>query len=220
VSYALAELSIAMSARRVLAPATLVAFAVIGLYAYRPNPVQASFSATALLTALFTAWLVAAVEREVGATAQGILTVRSGGAVGAWRGRILLVLMLSAAVTVFAIVWPVATGAFDRTPGLGDLLAAALGHFVIGTFGGMLALLLGAPVRMATSFAVVLLVVLGSLALTGALGVFAGPGGAAHALEHTPRDRVSLDLALACGLTAVESAGLAYAARRQSRWRG
>ncbi len=220
MSYARAQLSIAVSARRVLAPATLVAFAVIGLYAYRPNPVQASFSATALLTALFTAWLVAAVEREVGATAQGILTVRSGGAVAAWRGRIVLVLLLSVAVTVFSIAWPTATDAFDRTPGLGDLAAAVLGHLAAGAFGGMLALLLAPPVRMATSFALVLLVVLGSLALTGTLGVAAGPGGAAHALEHTPRDRVSLHLAAACLITALESAGLAYAARRQSRWRG
>ncbi len=45
--YASAQLSPAISGRRLLAPATLTLFTVTGVYAYRPNPVQGSFAVTA-----------------------------------------------------------------------------------------------------------------------------------------------------------------------------
>jgi hypothetical protein len=38
-----------ISGRRLLAAATLLLFTVIGVYVYRPNPVQGSFAVTALL---------------------------------------------------------------------------------------------------------------------------------------------------------------------------
>jgi hypothetical protein len=42
VTFAAAPLALVLSSRRVLAPVTLLVFVVIGVYLYRPNPVQAA----------------------------------------------------------------------------------------------------------------------------------------------------------------------------------
>ena len=193
---------------------------MIGVYAYRPNPVQGSFAVTAVLSPLFCAWLVAAVEREVGPSAGAILTVAAGGAERAWRGRLALIAIVSAAVTVVFLVWPTATGAFDRNPGAGDLIAAGVAHLACGAFGGALALVVAAPVRTATAFAAVLMTIIGSIALAHPLGAIAGPGAVARALDASPVDAVSGRLAAACVVTLAEAAALAYGARRLARWRG
>ena len=220
MSFASAQLSLVLSSRRVLAPVTLLIFAVVGIYFYRPNPVQGSFAVTAVLTAFFCAWLVASVEREVTPAAGAILAVLSGGAVAAWRGRLALVGVFTVVVTVFCLVWPTATGAFDRSPGVGDLLSAALAHLACGTVGGSLALLAGPPLRTATAFAVIVAILIASVAVAKPLEVIGGPGGVARALSNTPNDQVSGSLVAASAVALAEAGMLGYAARVQSRWRG
>jgi hypothetical protein len=220
VSFARAQLALVLSSRRVLAPTTLLIFAVVGVYLYRPNPVQESFAVSAAMAAFFCAWLVAAVERETPPPAGAILVVRAGGAVAAWRGRLVLVVVVASVVTVFCLAWPTATGAFDRSPGAGDLLSAALAHLASGSLGGALALLLGPPLRTATAFTVILAVLIASIAAARRLEVVAGPGGVSRAVLKTPDGQVSGSLLAAWAITAVEAGLLGYAARAQSRWRG
>ena len=220
MSFAGALLGLVLSSRRVLAPVTLLIFAVVGVYLYRPNPVQGSFGVTAVMTAFFCAWLVAAVEREVTPAAGAILTVLNGGAVAAWRGRLALVSFFALVMTAFCLVWPTATGAFDRSPGPGDLLAAALAHLACGAVGGALGLVLGPPLRTATAFAIVLAALIASIAVARPLEVVAGPGGVARALSHTPNGAVSGPLVVALAVAAGEAALLGYGARMQARWRG
>lgn len=220
MSFAGAQLALVVSSRRVLAPVTLLIFAVVGVYLYRPNPVQGSFAITAVMTAFFCAWLVAALEREVTPAAGAILAVRAGGAIAAWRGRLVVVSIFALGITVFCLAWPTATAAFDRSPGVGDLLAAGLAHFACGAAGGALALVLGPPLRVATAFATVLVVLIGSIAVARPLEVVAGPGGVARALSNTPNGRVSGALIAACAVAVSEAGLLGYAARLQARWRG
>ncbi len=215
-----ARLAVALSGRRLLVPITLLLFAVIGVYAYRPNAVQESFAATTVLTAAFCAWLVIAIEREVPDAADAILTVAAGGAARAWRGRLALVAVVALAVAVLFLVWPTATGAFNRTPAAGDLVDAALAHLASGALGGCLGLLLAPPARVATAFAATIVLVLGSVALASILGPVAGPGGVAKAVSAAADDQVTARLLLAVALTTAEAALLAIAARRLARWRG
>lgn len=217
---AAARLAIALAGRRLLAPLTFLAFVLLGVYAYRENGVQGSFAVTALLAALFSAWLVSATEREVGDGAEAILTAAAGGAPAAWRGRLVLVAGFTLAITVASLLWPTATGAFDRTPGLGDLGAAALAHAACGVLGGCLALLLAPPARAATAFAATIGVVLSSLALAGPLGPLAGPGAVADALASAPDDHVTGTLVVAAAVTLVQAALLAHGSRRLARRRG
>ncbi len=114
MSFATSQLSLVLSSRRVLAPTTLLIFVVIGVYVYRPNPVQGSFALTAVMSAFFCGWLVAAVERELTPAASAILAVLAGGAVAAWRGRLVLVGIVALVVTIFCLAWPTATGSFSR----------------------------------------------------------------------------------------------------------
>jgi len=74
--------------------------------------------------------------------------------------------------------------------------------------------------RVATAFVTILLVIIGSLALIGPLGVLAGPGGVVHALSQTPRNAISASLAAATVIALIQAIALAYAARAQARWRG
>src|SRR5215212_10101549 len=101
-----ARLGVVLTGRRLLAPLTLLAFAVIGVYAYRPNDVQGSFAVTAVLSAIFCAWLVTATERALAPSADAILTVAAGGPAPAWRGRLALVAMFTLGITVAFLVWP------------------------------------------------------------------------------------------------------------------
>jgi hypothetical protein len=220
VIHARARLVVVLAGRRLLAPLTLLAFAVIGVYAYRPNEVQGSFAVTAVLGAMFCAWLVTATEREIPPSADAILTVAAGGPARAWRGRLALVAIFTLAVTVVFLVWPTATDAFDRTPGIGDLGAAALAHAACGALGGCLGLLLAPPARAATTFAATTGLVLISVAVAGTLGPVAGPGAIAEALSATPNDQVSSAILGACAVTLAQAAALALAARRVQRWRG
>jgi hypothetical protein len=220
MSAALARMSVALSGRRLLAPLTLLLFTVIGVYAYRPNLVQESFAATTVLCAAFCAWFVIAVEREVPESADVILTVAAGGAVRAWRGRIVLVALVAAGVTVVFLGWPTLTGAFKRAPGAGDLANAAFAHLAAGVFGGCLALLLAPPSRIATAFAATIVVVLGSVALGSAAKLIAGPGGVAKAMSAAADNHVSARLVATAAITLAEAAALAVGARRLARWRG
>ena len=215
-----ARLTVVLAGRRLLAPLTLLGFAAIGVYAYRPNEVQGSFAVTAVLGALFCAWLVSATEREIAGSPDAILRVAAGGPAHAWRGRLALVATFTLAVTLVFLAWPTLTDAFDRTPQIGDLAAAALAHAACAAAGGCLALLLAPPARAATAFAATLGLVLASLALAGALGPVAGPGGVAEALTDAPDGRVTLAVLAACAVTLAEAAVLALAARRLDRWRG
>ena len=220
MSHARARLAVVLAGRRLLAPLTLLAFAVIGVYAYRPNEVQESFAVTAVLGTMFCAWLVSATEREVSPSADAILAVAAGGPARVWRGRLALVAIFTLAITLVFLLWPTATDAFDRTPGIGDLGAAALAHAACAALGGCVGLVLAPPTRMATAFAATIGLVLTSLALAGTLGPFAGPGAVAEALSATPNDHVSLAILGACAVTLAQAAALVLAARRLQRWRG
>jgi hypothetical protein len=220
VRFAASYLSIALSGRRLLMPATALILVAIGIYASRPDPVESSFAVTVVLSAPICAWIVTCVEREVGATADAILTVRTGGAVSAWRGRLILVGIVSVAITAFLVGLPITAGVFDRSIRLSDLVAATLSHLASCAFGGTLSLLLGPPVRTATASATIVGVMLASVALEPYGGILAGPGGVAHELSVSGPDTVSGSMLAACGIAFVEAATLALAARVLSRWRG
>jgi hypothetical protein len=220
LSYARSVLFLALAGRRVLAPASFLLFAVVGVFVDPRNSVQGSWAVTAVLSCAFCAWLVVAVERDVGPSAEAMLTVRIGGARHAWRGRLMLVALLAGIVTLAFMLWPTVTSAFNRTPGAADVGAGALSNLASAAVGGALALLLASPVRPAAAFAVVVSALVASLALAGPLGPLAGPGGVATALGNAPNDRLTTGEVVAWVVTFAQAAALAYTARRLVRWRG
>lgn len=165
-----------------------------------------------------TAWLVAAIEREVPDAADAMLTVAAGGPGAAWRGRLVAAGLAAALVIVVFIAYPLVFGSFDPRPGAGDVEGAVLLHVVSSCAGGALALLLARPVRPATAAATIFAVLIALIALGGPLGAAAGPGGAAQA--YADADGISGRLLLAVAVTVVEAAALTLAARRAARYRG
>lgn len=219
MKYAAAQLSLALSGRRLVPPVALLVFMVIGVYAQRQNPVLASFALTTVVDCVICALLVSAVERETAGTATELLTVASGGGLSAWRGRLTITITAAVLVTSFVIAWPLVTGAFARPPKAADLLAAVLAHVACGLFGGTLALVLGTPTRSAVAFVITLLGICGSIPLGAVLGVFAGPGGVDQTLRSTS-SALSLSVLAATGVTLAQAALLAVLARWLVRHRG
>jgi hypothetical protein len=201
-------------------PLTALILAAVGIYSSRPDPVQGSFAVTVILSAPICAWFVSGVEREVGAAATAILTVRSGGAAAAWRGHLAIVGVFSAAITAVFVALPVIAGAFDRSLRLGDIVAATLSHLASCASGGSLGLVLGPPTRAATAAATIVAVMIASVALGSHVGMVAGPGGVAHQLSVAQNGTLPGLLLTSCGLALLEAAALVYAACAIARWRG
>lgn len=85
-----------------------------------------------------------------------------------------------------------------------------IAHVASGAVGGALALLLGSLTRVATAFAAILAVIIGSIALAGVAGIAASPGAVSHALGDSAPDAVSARLVGAGAITLIEAAALAH----------
>lgn len=82
-------------------------------------------------------------------------------------------------------------------------------------------MLLGSLTRVATAFAAILAVIIGSIALAGVAGIAASPGAVSHALGDSAPDAVSARLVGAGAITLIEATALARGCGAwQARWRG
>jgi hypothetical protein len=215
-----------LTARRTRAPLLALAatlFALLGVYAYRPNEVGATWGLTALICSALAAWLVGAVlDGEPGPQAD-ITNAALGGRSRRDRLDLLLVAAVAAGLTVTFVAYPLALGliladppVFRRAVQPGDVVAATLAHASCGALGGAIAVLFAAPrvARRATAVAAVLTTLLGLIAISGPLGEMGGPLAVARAM--TDADAGGLDgaLLLAClSCLAATAVVLAVAAR-------
>jgi hypothetical protein len=163
--------------RTPLAPVAATVFALIGVYAYRPNEPQETFALTALLACGLAAWLV-------GAVLDGEPRAQADMAVAALGGRrrrtamdALLVAAVATMLSVAFLAYPLLLGlvladVFAPAVGAGDVGAAALAHAVCGLLGGAVALLFAPPrvARRATAAALVAAALLAFAAIGGVAG--------------------------------------------------
>ena len=128
---------LAARSRAALAPAAAWLFVLAGVYAYRPNDVGGSFAVTAALLVPLAAWLAVALSHAEPAPQRELLAadrdpvaalVRTAGAVA----------LLAVAAGVIDVAWPVVTGAFERDPGAGDIVGAAIAHTGCAVYGALL----------------------------------------------------------------------------------
>ncbi|WP_340023976.1 hypothetical protein MHI24_02435 [Paenibacillus sp. FSL K6-1096] len=121
--------------QRYFGPVAGMIIAVLILYSYKPNPVMSSYSATAVIVYIGSAWLGLsflnhehAVQKQV-----AIVQLRSARrySLGAILTLILLVLLLALAI----VLYPVVTGSFNESAGLQRILLAYTGHVLLGILG-------------------------------------------------------------------------------------
>ena len=176
----------AARSRTPLVPLAATVFALVGVYAYRPNEPGETFALTSVLACGLAAWLVAAVlDGEPRAQAEMAVA-----ALGGRRRRtamdVLLVAVVAALLSVAFLAYPlvlglVLDGVFEPGADAGDVAAAAIAHPASALLGGAFALLCSPPrvARRATSAALVVAALLG----LAAVGGVAGPVALASAVD-------------------------------------
>ena len=212
---------LALRTRAPLAPAAATILALAGTYAQTRNDVGETYALTALLACGLSAWLTGAVLGGEPAPQADLATVALGGLRGRAKAEALLVATVAVAFSALFMIFPLALGlvvkhVFDRTPGTGDLVAAALAHLACCAFGAALGVALAPPrvTRRATAAAATLVVLLALLAVGTA-----GPAGVAQKLSGAaPRTLTGAEL-LATAICALLAAALLAAAASWTRRR-
>ena len=136
---------LAARSRAALAPAAAWLFVLAGVYAYRPNDVEGSFAITAALLVPISAWLAVALSHAEPAAQRELLSAaREPVAVLARSAAATALLALTAGIV--DVAWPVATGAFDASPGAGEVAGALAAHAGCAAYGVALGTLAGARI--------------------------------------------------------------------------
>lgn len=221
-----------LTARRTRAPLPALAamlFALLGVYAYRPNEVGPTWGLTALICSALAAWLVGAVlDGEPGPQAD-MTNAALGGRSRRDRLDLLLVAAVAAGLTVTFVAGPLAVGliltdppVFQRPVQAGDVAAATLAHLSCGALGGAIAVLFAAPrvARRATAVAAVLATLIGLIAISGPLRGMGGPLAVARAMTDAAASAIDGALLLACFSCLVATAIALAAAARWARRSG
>jgi hypothetical protein len=172
--------------RTPLVPVSATAFALIGVYAYRPNEPGETFALTAVLACGLAAWLVAAVLGGEPRAQAEMAVAALGGRRRRTAMDVLLIAVVAAVLGVLFLGYPLALGlvltdVFAPSPSGGDLLAAAVAHLAAALLGGALALLCSPP-RVARPATTAALLVAALVALA-AIGGVTGPVAAAAAVD-------------------------------------
>jgi hypothetical protein len=200
---------VALRSRAALIPLAAALFAVVGVFAGARNEVGPSWALTSMLCCALVAWFVFAVLDAEPQPQCDIVTVALGGHRGRRRLEVSLVLSASLSASALFIAYPTVLGRFDRAPGLGDLVAAALAHVASGLLGGGIAILFSRPrlTRRASAITAIL-VTLVLLVASGSVSGVVGPFGVAQQLSDARADTLTINeiaavlscVALAAGL--------------------
>jgi len=196
-------------------------FALLGIYAYRPNEIGETWALTALLCAVLAAWLIGALM-DGEPRPQADMTVAALGGRGR-RDRLdwMLVAAVAAGLTVVFLGFPLALTlvlsdppVFGHPVGAGDLACGVLAHLSCAALGGAVAVLFAPPRvrRRATAIAAVLAALLVCVAISGPLGGAGGPIAVAEVM-YDEAGAVDGALLLACAsCLAATAAALSAAA--------
>jgi hypothetical protein len=210
--------------RAPLAPLAATLLTLIGVYAYRGSEVGPTWGFTALAACGLAAWATGAVLAAE-PPAQADMAVAALGGRGA-RARLDAALVaivaagLALVLVAVPVVWQAVTGVdvYDRTPGAGDVVAAALAHLSAALLGGALGVVLGPPrvQRRAVGVAAVAVALL-VLVAARALG---GPVAVAQALTDARPDTIPPALAWPAASCVALAAVLLAASAAWARRRG
>lgn len=141
---------------RFLGPLAVEVLLVILVYYYAGNPVRDSYGTTALYLVPLAAWM-GLMALDVADPALRELAVARRGRLRTDLARLGAAALPVVAMALFALVAPLAVGAFNRDPTAADLVTGLLAHLACGAIGLGLAACAARPVigRIALSGAAV-----------------------------------------------------------------
>ncbi|MCM3782868.1 hypothetical protein M3231_07765 [Neobacillus mesonae] len=122
------------------APIAFYLFVMAIQYSYRPNPIADSYTVTAALLYLSSAWIGRAFYHAEHPDQRAITIIHSRNKWSYFLGLWTACSLVIAFMTLLAILYPIAAVMFERTPNLSEWMTAISGHFLLGLLGITLSL--------------------------------------------------------------------------------
>jgi hypothetical protein len=202
------QLATMARSRAVLAPVAAYLFVLLGVYAYRPNEVDATYAFTAVMMTPVAAWLAASAAFAEPWTQRQIATAAAGGVGPALRGRVSALALVVGVMAAVDVAFPAVFGLFDRHVSIEDLVTAALGHGGCGALGVALGLVAVPPTvrRPPTAFLVIAVYALLAVPLYDLAPVLSPAAWLAAAITDTDPRTVAGPVVLAAVVAVVHAA--------------
>jgi hypothetical protein len=165
------------SSQRYFAPLAATLIPMLILYSYKPNPVMSSYSATAVIQFVGSAWLGISFLNHQQPVQRQVSIVRLRSAVRHSIGELLTLVVLTMLLVLINVLYPVATGSFGEHPGLLQMVMAITGHLLCGFLGIAISLYLQASWVPKNSYAIglMLTVIVLSIGGAGVASIVPGP---------------------------------------------
>jgi hypothetical protein len=130
--------------RRAFPPLLAMALLLLGVYAYRPNPVLGTYTLTAFLFWMVALWLGVAIGLARERSQREVLEAAAGGD-RVLAAQVLCGGLLAAVLAVVAVAFPIVTNSFGHHVRPTAVEAALVAHLLCGACGVAVAALLSPP---------------------------------------------------------------------------
>ncbi len=120
--------------RRAFPPLLAMALLLLGVYAYRPNPVLGTYTVTAFVFWMVALWLGVTLGLARERSQRELLDAAAGGD-RVLVAQVLCGLLLVAILAAAAVAFPIATNAFGHPVRVTAVLAALVAHLLCGACG-------------------------------------------------------------------------------------
>ncbi|KUP26114.1 hypothetical protein [Paenibacillus sp. DMB5] len=155
------------TSQRFFGPVAAVVILLLFLYTYKPNPVMGSYAATGVILFIGCAWMGISFLNHEQAVQRQVTIVHLRSSIKYSLGGILTLALLTVALTLLMVVYPLLTGNFAEPAGLYRLTVAFAGHLLLGMLGVSISLFLQASWVPKSSYATGLLLIILILSISG-----------------------------------------------------
>lgn len=125
---------------RYFAPVAFILISVVFIYSYRPNPILDSYAVTAVLLFIGSAWLGMNFLNHDQGRQSILLIVHSGSSRRFYTAQYSTVALLSLIFSLFAVLYPIIFGMFDKPITFDELALSYVGHAGLALLGISLSL--------------------------------------------------------------------------------
>jgi hypothetical protein len=120
---------------RYFVPSIFFLIFVVWMYTVIPTPVMPSYSTTAIILYMFSAWLTMNFLTSEPIVQQQITALQIRSKLRYAWSRIIAVWMITAVFTIFTVIYPIIIGAFDQQALMIQIIIALYGHLLLALLG-------------------------------------------------------------------------------------
>lgn len=120
---------------RYFAPMAFIVISVMLIYSYRPNPIMSSYAVTSTLLFIGSAWLGLNYFNHDQGRQSMLLIIHSGKPIRYYAAQYITAALLSMIFSLFAVLYPIMLGMFDKPISLSEFALGYLGHVALALLG-------------------------------------------------------------------------------------